>query len=83
VDHAALAELTAGRVLGGLDAVEERLVEAHVRGCRPCRALASELEAVLAELGTVAPRRAVPPALGPAILAAIAREAALGDTPPS
>ena len=77
MDHAAFAELIAGRALGDLDVTERRSVDAHLRSCADCRSLTRDLDGVLTELAFAATPRAVPAALGPAILSAIRR-----DVPP-
>ncbi|MFN8623283.1 MAG: anti-sigma factor [Chloroflexota bacterium] len=74
MDHAAFTELIAGRALGDLDPAEQRALEAHLPGCASCRALMHDLDGVLTDLAFAAPRRAVPAALGPSILAAIRQE---------
>jgi hypothetical protein len=76
MDHAAFAELTAGRALGDLDVAEQQAVDAHLRQCASCRALTRDLDAVLTDLAFAAPRRAVPASLGPSIMAAIRSESA-------
>jgi hypothetical protein len=77
MDHAAFAELMAGRALGDLDVTEQRAVDAHLRQCAPCRALTRDLDGVLTDLAFAAPPRRAPAALGPSIMSAIHREAAL------
>lgn len=74
MDHAAFAELTAGRALGDLDVAEQQAVDAHLRQCASCRALTRDLDGVLTDLSFAAPRRAVPASLGPSIMAAIRSE---------
>jgi hypothetical protein len=76
MDHAAFAELTAGRALGDLDVAEQQAVDAHLRQCASCRALTRDLDGVLTDLAFAAPRRAVPASLGPSIMAAIRSESA-------
>jgi hypothetical protein len=71
MDHAAYAELIAGRALGDLDRDEERTVEAHLPGCAACRSIARDMDVVLADLALAAPARPVPPLLGTRILRAI------------
>lgn len=75
MDHAAFAELMAGRALGDLDVAEQRSVDGHLRQCPECRALTRDLDGVLTDLSFAAPPRAVPASLGPTILSAIHREA--------
>lgn len=76
MDHAAFAELTAGRALGDLEPAEQQAVDAHLRQCASCRALTRDLDGVLTELSYAAPPRPVPASLGPSIMAAIRSEAA-------
>ena len=77
MDHAAFAELMAGRALGDLDVAEQRSVEAHLRSCAACRSLTRDLDGVLTDMAYAAARRPVPGALGPSIMSAIHRAAAM------
>jgi len=79
MDHAAFAELIAGRALGDLDVTEQRSADAHLRSCLGCRSLTRDLDGVMTELAYAVPPRPVPATLGPSILAAIHRDALRGS----
>lgn len=63
--------LAAGAALDDLEAAEAVALHDHRAGCASCRALATELDAVVADLALVAPRRVPPPALLGSVMAAI------------
>ncbi len=75
MDHAAFAELTAGRAIGDLDQEERRSIERHLPVCSRCRALGQELDEVLSGLALLAPARPVPAGLGAGVLARIRADA--------
>lgn len=71
MDHGTFRELAAGAVLDDLDRTERVAFEAHRVGCRPCRSLFEDLDAVAADLALAAPVRRPPADLRVAVMAAI------------
>lgn len=79
MDHAAFAELTAGRAIGDLDREERRTIERHLPVCSRCRALGQDLDEVLEGLALLAPSRPAPAGLGAGVLARIRADNAAQD----
>jgi hypothetical protein len=72
MDHRASLELAAGAALDDLEPAERADLDAHLRGCPPCRAAARDLVDVSAALALAAPTRVPPASLRGGVMAAIA-----------
>ena len=71
MDHAALRELAAGAALEDLEPLERLALDQHLAACRDCRALAAELDQLMADLALVSEDREPPASLHGDVLAAI------------
>jgi hypothetical protein len=83
VDHGNLRQLAAGAALDDLDPQERADLDAHLATCRPCQALAAELDGVLADLALAAPEIQPPASLMGDVMAAIRQPATGGILPSS
>jgi anti-sigma-K factor RskA len=73
-DHGRYDELTAGYALDALDPQDEADCAAHLPGCDRCQDAVARFTEITAALAQAAPAAEPSPALGPRIMAAIARE---------
>jgi hypothetical protein len=78
MDHGTFRELAAGAVLDDLDRTERIAFETHRVGCRTCRELVADLDAVAADLALAVPMRRPPADLRTAVLAAVGSTVAVG-----
>jgi hypothetical protein len=78
MDHGTFRELAAGAVLDDLDRTERIAFETHRVGCRTCRELVADLDAVAADLALAVPMRRPPADLRNAVLAAVGSTVAVG-----
>jgi anti-sigma-K factor RskA len=73
-DHGRYDELTAGYALDALDPQDEADCAAHLPGCDRCQDAVARFAEITAALAQAAPAAEPSPALGPRIMAAVARE---------
>jgi anti-sigma-K factor RskA len=77
-DHGRYDELTAGYALDALDPQDEADFAAHLPGCDRCQVAVARFTEITAALAQAVPAAEPSPALGPRIMAAVAREPAPG-----
>lgn len=71
MDHTTLRELTAGAALDDLDPAERAELDRHLATCQDCRALAGQLDDVLADLALLSPGIRPPSGLRGQVLTAL------------